>query len=85
MHGMNNTLYAPKKSIKAARKQAGLSQKEAAIVLGRSLRTWQAYECGNRPMSLALLSVFCFRTETLTSERKLLLKTFAHPNMRAMP
>jgi len=47
---MNNP--TPKK-IKAARKKAGLTQTEAAELIGAAMRTWQDWESGARNMPIA--------------------------------
>lgn len=49
--------------IKQARKDAGLTQAEAANIVYVSLRAWQHYEDGKRGMPLANWNLFLLKTE----------------------
>lgn len=60
---MNNT--TPEK-IKLARIQAGLTQTQAAAVLGRDLRTWQRWEAGDFAMDTNLLELFLLKTQKIS-------------------
>lgn len=44
--------------IRAARKAAGLSQREAAALIHATLRAWEAWEQGERPMHPGLWELF---------------------------
>lgn len=48
--------------IKAARKDLGLSTEEAAALLEKSARTWQAWEYGRNKMSAADWELFKLKT-----------------------
>jgi putative transcriptional regulator len=47
--------------IRAAREQAGLTQAQAAALIGYTMRAWQEWEAGNRGMRRALLELFIQR------------------------
>lgn len=49
--------------IKLARTQAGLTQTQAAAILGRELRTWQRWEAGDFDMDANLLELFLLKTQ----------------------
>lgn len=49
--------------IKAARKQAGLSQTAAAALIHSTLRTWQDWEYGKFPMHAGLWELFTLKTK----------------------
>jgi DNA (cytosine-5)-methyltransferase 1 len=44
--------------IKQARKEAGLTQKQAGELVHVEVRTWQKWEYGERPMSAAVWELF---------------------------
>ena len=48
--------------IREARLWAGLTQEQAAALVGRSRRTWQSYETGQRTCDEWLLRLFRVRT-----------------------
>lgn len=48
--------------IKQTRKEAGLTQAQAADVLGRTLRTWQYWESGKFNMDRNLYELFIIKT-----------------------
>ncbi len=52
---MNNPTPA---QIKQARKDAGLTQAAAALLIYKSCRAWQQYEKGDRGMDKALFELF---------------------------
>ena len=52
--------------ILAAREASGLTQTQAAEVLGYTLSTWQKWEAGTRTMRRVLLDIF--RLETRAAE-----------------
>lgn len=45
-------------AIKAARTAHGLSQSQAALLIGASVRTWQEWEQGRRKMPAAKWALF---------------------------
>lgn len=45
-----------------ARKSAGLTQSEAAALVGATLRTWQYWEAGGRTMPGAKWELFLLKT-----------------------
>lgn len=47
--------------IKQARKDAGLTQTEAALLIYKTCRAWQQYEKGDRGMDLALFELFMIK------------------------
>ncbi len=47
--------------IKAAREKAGLTQKDAADLIGYTRRAWQQWEAGDRGMRRALFELFVER------------------------
>ena len=49
--------------IRAAREQAGLTQEQAAALIGYTMRAWQEWEAGNRGMRKALFELFIQRTK----------------------
>jgi len=51
---------SPKK-IKKSRKDAGLTQTQAAKLIYKTLRTWQHYESGDREMDYALFELFTIK------------------------
>lgn len=61
--------------IKAARKAAGLTQTQAAALIGRPLRTWQNWEGdpaleSSRKMDAALWELFLIKTKASKRPRK---------------
>ena len=55
---MNNPTPA---QIKQSRKDAGLTQTEAALLIYKGCRAWQQYEKGDRAMDLALFELFMIK------------------------
>jgi len=51
--------------IKQARKDASLTQSQAAALLGMTRRTWQHWELGDRQMSEPLWAIFKIRSTAL--------------------
>ena len=51
--------------IRRAREAAGLTQTAAAALIGRKLRTWQAYEAGDRTLSPELWELWQIRLARL--------------------
>lgn len=51
-------MKAKPKDIRKAREQSGLTQTAAAAKIGYSLRAWQEWEGGRRPMRKELLAAF---------------------------
>jgi putative transcriptional regulator len=49
-------------NITQARKQAGLTQTQAAELIYKGLRTWQQWERGDRDMDPALFELFLLKT-----------------------
>ena len=49
-------------SVKLARKASGLTQTEAAMVIGGTLRAWQEWEGGRRNMPSAKYNLFLLLT-----------------------
>jgi putative transcriptional regulator len=47
--------------IKQARKDAGLTQSQAASLIYSKLRTWQHWETGDRPMHPGLFELFTLK------------------------
>lgn len=54
-------------TIKKKRKQAGLTQTEAATLVCSSLRTWQQWEAGDRRMHAGLWQLFLIKTASAPS------------------
>lgn len=52
-----------------ARKEAGLNQTQAGAVVYSSLRAWQQWEAGDRPMHPALWELFGLKTGSLVLKR----------------
>lgn len=52
-----------KDEIRQARIKAGLTQKYAARIVYKSLRTWRRWECGESNMDLAIFKYFLIKTE----------------------
>lgn len=48
--------------IKKARKDAGLTQTQAAALIYKGCRAWQQYEAGDRQMDYALYELFLIKT-----------------------
>ena len=60
---MPKHLNAPsKEEIKKAREAAGLTQVQAAELVGVIERAWQRYEAGDRAMSAAMYELFLIKT-----------------------
>ena len=53
-------MYSPEQ-IKAVRKKAGLTQKEAAELISYSKRAWQDWEQGRKPMRDAVMDFFLLK------------------------
>ncbi len=51
------------KAITSARKRAGLTQREAAKLIGAAMRTWQDWEGGRRNMPQAKWELFKIKAE----------------------
>lgn len=51
-------------TIRKARQAAGLSQTAAAKIVGATLRAWQYWEAGERPMRPATWELFTLKTNT---------------------
>jgi DNA-binding XRE family transcriptional regulator len=49
--------------IKQARKKAGLTQAQAAVLIGKKYRVWQYYESGTLKISPVLFDVFLSKTK----------------------
>lgn len=49
--------------IKQARKDAGLTQTQAADLIYKSCRAWQQYEKGDREMDKAFFELFTLKTK----------------------
>lgn len=49
--------------IRAAREKAGLTQHEAAALIGYTYRAWQSWEAGERGMRRALYEMFLERAK----------------------
>ena len=49
--------------ILAARKAAGLTQTQAATLVGVKLRAWQYWEAGGRVMPVAMWELFLIKTQ----------------------
>jgi len=47
--------------IKQTRKDAGLTQTAAALLIYKTCRAWQQYEKGDRAMDLALFELFMIK------------------------
>ena len=58
--------------IKTLRKQAGLTQAEAASLAHRTRDTWAAYESGKVTPDRAVIELFEIKTATLRAARGLL-------------
>ena len=56
--------------IRRARESAGLTQREAGALIGRALRTWQAYESGDRALSPELWELWTIRLERLQAAKR---------------
>ncbi len=57
---MNNPTPA---EIKQSRKDAGLTQTQAAALIGKTLSAWQRWEYGSRKMDSALFELFTIKLE----------------------
>lgn len=51
-------MYSTQLTLREARRQAGLKQREAALICGVSLRTWQNWEHNTHKMPSAAKKVF---------------------------
>ena len=49
-------------TIRARRKEAGITQAQASALIHASVRAWQAYEAGDRRMHPGLWALFKIRT-----------------------
>lgn len=54
--------------VKSARVAAGLTQKQAAAVIHKTLLAWQRYESGDRSMDCALYELFMLKTGQMELE-----------------
>ncbi|MGE8046012.1 helix-turn-helix domain-containing protein [Pseudomonas monteilii] len=52
-------------AIRASRKHAGLSQRESAVLIHVSRRSWQSYEEGKAEIKLGLWELYLFKTGQL--------------------
>lgn len=48
------------------RAAAGVTQAQAAMLVGRTRRNWQQWELGERPISPAIVELFLYKTGLLT-------------------
>ena len=48
--------------VRAARLNAGLTQTEAAVIIGKYITTWQNYEYGKTPIPYAAWELFKLKT-----------------------
>lgn len=51
--------------VKSARVAAGLTQKQAAAVIHKTLLAWQRYESGDRAMDAAYYELFLIKTRQI--------------------
>lgn len=58
------------KQIASARKRAKLTQREAAALIGASMRIWQDWEGGRRNMPQAKWDLFKIRLRALAAKGK---------------
>ena len=56
--------------VKSARVAAGLTQKQAAAVIHKTLLAWQRYESGDRAMDAAYWELFLIKTGQTDAERE---------------
>ena len=56
--------------VKYARVAAGLTQKQAAAVIHKTLLAWQRYESGDRAMDAAYWELFLIKTGQTDAERE---------------
>ena len=61
-------MYSPEQ-IKAVRKKAGLTQKEAAELISYSKRAWQDWEQGRKPMRDAVMDFFLLKLALRDAEQ----------------
>lgn len=57
-------------AVKAARARAGMTQGQAGAVLGRSWRTWQNWELGDRNMRPELMDLFKLKVRAKLQSKK---------------
>lgn len=55
-----NTNKPTKEDVREARSEAGLTQQQAAFLIGYSTRAWQEWEAGRNPMRRATFRHFKF-------------------------
>lgn len=60
--------HVNRNTVRAVREEAGLTQAEAAALLGYSVRAWQAWELGTRHMRAVLLD--SFREKVIIQQRQ---------------
>ena len=53
--------YPTPSDLKSSRITAGLTQTEAGALVGAALRTWQAWEAGDRKMPAPKWELFCMK------------------------
>jgi DNA-binding transcriptional regulator YiaG len=64
MHKAGESMESPtKETIRAAREAAGLTRVEAAALIYKSVRTWEKWETGERPMDPAYFELFQIKAE----------------------
>lgn len=62
---------APNKDkIQEARAIAGLTQTEAAAIIGKTLRAWQYWEAGERKMDGVLFEMFLIKCKSAKGHEK---------------
>lgn len=62
-------MYIPEQ-IKAVRKKAGLTQAQAAELIGYSKRAWQDWEQGRKPMRDAAMDLFLLKLALRDAEQE---------------
>jgi len=66
-------VYIPEQ-IKAVRKKAGLTQAQAAELIGYSKRAWQDWEQGRKPMRDAAMDLFLLKLALRDAEQEELVR-----------
>ena len=56
--------------IRAARIKAGLTQREAALLIHGTLRAWEGWEQGERPMHAGLWELFRLKIGAVASDEE---------------
>lgn len=62
-YGIKTTQGPTASAVKHVRKSAGLTQEQAARVIGATRRTWQEWEAGRRNMPNAKWELFLLKTQ----------------------